>query len=97
MSISLRRVGLGVLGCLMLAMVAACVASVGVAGDDYYDGPGYVDGGYVGTGVVYGGWDRYHVGPPRGGERRHDDRAHSYRPADRSHPTPSIPNRAHHH
>lgn len=91
-SISLRRLGLGViLGCVMLAMLSACVASVGYVGDDY-DGPEY-----VGPGYVYGGWDRYHVGPPRGGEHRPEERAHTYRPAERSRSTPSIPNRAHHH
>jgi hypothetical protein len=95
MNIALRRLGMGVLGCVMLATLAGCVASVGVADD--YDGPGYVESGYVGTGVVYGGWDRYHVGPPRGGERRPEARAHAYRSPDRSRPTPSIPNRAHHH
>jgi hypothetical protein len=92
MSISLRRLGMGVLAFGMLAMLAACVASVGYVGDDAYEGPTY-----VGVGYGYGGWDHYHVGPPRGGERRPEERAHSYRPADRSRSTPSIPNRAHHH
>ncbi len=94
MSISLRRLGPVLLGLAMLTLLAACVASVGTSvgyTDDVYVGPDY-DGGYV-----YGGWDRYHVGPPRGGERRVEERAHSYRPADRGRPTPSIPNHARHH
>ena len=90
MRISLRRLGTGMLGLAMLTLLAACVASVGYT-DDAYVGPAY-EGGYV-----YGGWDHYNVGPPRHGERRVEERAHSYRPADRSHHTPSIPNRARHH
>jgi hypothetical protein len=93
MNISLRRLGFSALGLLMAGALFGCVASVGV--DDAYVGPGYYDG----PAYVYGAWGGdYHVGPPRGGERRAERVApHSYRaaPADR-HP-PSIPSGHRHH
>jgi len=87
MNIVLRRLGVGALGFLLLTVLYACLVP----------DAGYVGGVYVEPGYEYGGWGPgYHVGPPRGGVRgpeRSGPRA--YRPAPRSRPSPSIPNRQH--
>jgi hypothetical protein len=91
MNIVHQRWMVGALGLLLLTGLCACIAS----------GPGY-DGGvgvaYVGGynepyGNDYGGWGPgYHVGPPRGGERRPEQPSpHAYRPAPPSRRAPSIP------
>jgi hypothetical protein len=88
MNISLRRLGVA-LAFLMIAALSACLAPGGYVGGGYDEGPGY----------GYGGWGAgYHVGPPRGGDRRSERSSpRSYRPAPRSRATPSIPNRSHPH
>jgi hypothetical protein len=94
MNIPLRRLGLGALGLLMAAALFSCVASGGYV-DGVYEGPGY----YAGPAYEYGAWGaNYHVGPPRGGERRAERPApHAYRSAAPSRRTPSIPSRTRHH
>ncbi len=82
-------------GILLLVVAQACVAPGGV----YDEGASvsYGVGFYEPYGYEYGGWGPgYRVGPPRGGERRPDHRAHppAYRPAPSGRPMPSIPNRS---
>ena len=75
------------LGAMMLTMLFAC-AGVAVEGTVGYDGGYYEPYGYD-----YGGWGGggYRVGPGRGGDRRGDHPARSYRAAPASRATPSIP------
>jgi hypothetical protein len=83
--------GFGLLTALNGCVVggAGYAGGVGVAyGADYYEPYGY----------EYGGWGAgYHVGPPRGGDRRPDHSGNShppaYHPAPPSRSTPSIPSR----
>jgi hypothetical protein len=60
----------GVVGLLLLGLIAACVGVVGPGGG--YDGTvgvGYVGGYYEPYVATYGGWGRgYNVAPPRGGD-----------------------------
>ncbi len=80
MTIMLRRWKVSAGALLLVAAMYGCV----VTGEGY-DGDGgvYVGGVYEAPGFFGGGWGRgYHVGPPRGGERRGDG-GHA----------PSIPNR----
>jgi hypothetical protein len=84
-----RWMGLG-FGAVALTLLNACAVegvggSVGVVGYDagYYEPYGY----------DYGGWGAgYRVGPGRPGYQR-GGHPGPYRPAPRSRPTPSIPNR----
>jgi hypothetical protein len=88
MNIPLRRLGSGALGFLVVLMLSACLVP----------GGGYAGGVYEGPGYEYGGWGTgYHVGPPRGGDRRSDGASHSYRRAAPSRSTPSIPRGSHPH
>ena len=89
MNIALRRLGVGALGFLLLASLYACLVP----------DVGYVGGVYVEPGYEYGGWGPgYHVGPPRGGERRAERPSpRAYRQAPRSRPSPGIPTRPHGH
>jgi hypothetical protein len=89
MNIMHRRLGVIVLGVLLLVGLGACVAT----------GPGYVGGYYDPYGNDYGGWrPGYYVAPPRGGERREERSApHAYRPAPSSRQAPSIPKRSREH
>jgi hypothetical protein len=87
MNIVPQRWRVSALGLLLLTVLCACAVT----------GGGYVGGVYEPSGYDYGGWrPGYHVGPPRGGERRPERSSpHAYRPAPRSRPTPSIPTRPH--
>jgi hypothetical protein len=87
MNIVPRRWRVNALGFLLLTALYACLVPDG----------GYVGGVYEAPGYEYGGWGPgYHVGPPRGGERRPETSSpHAYRPAPRSRPSPSIPTRPH--
>lgn len=100
MSSSLRRWFAGALGIALLMVLNACVVG----------GPGYEGGAEVSYGAdfyepygyEYGGWGpRYHVGPPRGAERRPErpsgSRAPAYRPAAPLRSMPSIPSRPRRH
>jgi hypothetical protein len=90
-----RRWKVSAIGLPILMMLSGCVAT----------GGGYVEGVYEPAGYGYGGWGpRYHVAPPRGGERRDEHEgerrreqapARAYRPASPSRPAPSIPTRPH--
>lgn len=97
MNIVHRRLSVIALGVLLLAGLCACVAT----GPGYDGGVGvaYVGGYYEPYGHDYGGWaPGYYVAPPRGGERRQEGSSpHTYRPAPRSRPTPSIPTRSREH
>src|SRR5471032_206636 len=84
MSVSVRRWLAGALGLALLAVLNACVAG----GAGYDDGAEISYGAdfYEPYGYEYGGWGpRYHVGPPRGAERRPErpssSRPPAYRPA----------------
>jgi len=84
-------------GILLLTLLCgACV----VPGDRYVSGSvSYGVDFYEPYGRDYGGWGPgYLVGPPRTGDRHFDARhesptRHSYRPAPRTRPMPSIPTR----
>jgi hypothetical protein len=105
MNLSRNRWMAAGIGVLALSLLYGCeVTGVGVDGTV---GVGYDASYYEPYGYEYGGWGReYRVGPGRGGDRRGDwhgdgggDRrgghaSPSYRPAPRSRPTPSIPNRS---
>ena len=86
MTIVAQRWRVRALGLLLLTVLYACVVT----------GGGYIGGFYEPYGFDYGGWGPgYHVGPPRGGERRPAQSSpHAYRPAPPSRPTPSIPTRS---
>jgi hypothetical protein len=91
MNIPIRRLGVSALGFLMVMVLSACLVP---------GGGGYVGGGYEEPGYEYGGWrSDYHVGPPRGGERRPEQQSspHAYQRAAPSRSTPSIPTRPHPH
>jgi hypothetical protein len=98
MTILLRRVALPGIGLSLLLALASCVAGVGYGPDAGYDtdvnvgySPGYIEP----YGYTVGGWhDGYHIGPGRGGEFRSSEHSHSYRGAESSRPTPSIPHRS---
>jgi hypothetical protein len=86
----------GALGFLLLTVLYGCAVTGG--GYDGDVGVSYGVGFYEPYGYDYGGWGRgYHVGPPRGGERRPEPSSHPYRQAPASHPTPSIPTRSRRH
>jgi hypothetical protein len=65
----------GIMGFSLIGLVAACAVGYGGGGYDGSVGVGYVGGFYEPCCYDYGGWGggggRYHVGPPRGGDR-HD-------------------------
>jgi hypothetical protein len=84
MNIVPQRWRVGALEFLLFTVLCACLA-----------GGGYIGGYSEPYGSDYGGWGRgYHVGPPRGGERRPEPSStHAYRPAPSSRSTPSIPTR----
>jgi len=85
MSILIQRWRVMALGFLVTAVCACAV------GGGYDEGDVAVAGYYEPGGYEYGGWGSgYHVGPPRGGERRPAQGGHSYRPAAPSRSTPSI-------
>jgi hypothetical protein len=97
MNLCVRRWLAGAFGLALLTLLSGCV--VGGAG---YEGGGadisYGADFYEPYGYEYGGWgSRYHVGPPRGGERRPEhssgSRPPAYRPAAPSRSMPSIPSR----
>lgn len=95
-----RRWKVSAIGLLLLMVLSGCVAT----------GGGYVEAVYEPAGYEYRGWGtRYHVAPPRSGER-HDEhrgergderrpeqarRPRAYRPAPPSRQAPSIPARPH--
>ncbi len=88
MNIVARSWRVSALGFLLLTVLYACLVPDG----------GYVGGVYEPSGYEYGGWGpRYHVAPPRGGERRPEQAPQAppraYRPAPRTRPAPSIPTR----
>jgi hypothetical protein len=87
MKIVFRRLSVSALALLLLSVLYACLVPDG----------GYVGGVYERSGYEYSGWGPgYHVGPPRGGERRPEKSSpHAYRPAPPSRPVPSIPTRPH--
>jgi len=90
MNIVARRWTVRTLGFLLLTALSACLVP----------DVGYVGGVYVAPGYDYGGWGSgYHVGPPRGGERRLERPSppRAYRPAPQSRPAPSIPTRPRRH
>jgi hypothetical protein len=97
-----RRWKVSAIALPLLMVLSGCVAT----------GGGYVEGVYEPAGYEYGGWGpRYHVAPPRGGDRRDEHEGerggerrpepakqstpHAYRPAPPSRPAPSIPTRPH--
>ena len=75
--------------------LVGCVATVGYDGYDGSDNAfGYGGGLYAPYGYSYGGWGPgYHVGPPRGGERRGERAGSPYHSRMPSRPSPSIPTR----
>jgi hypothetical protein len=90
----LRDCLLSGLGIGVLILLGGCVADGG--GYDGAVGVSYQADFYEPYGYEYGGWGgRYHVGPPRGGERRpdHSSGAPAYHPAAPSRAMPSIPSR----
>jgi len=84
------------LGIAVVTLLQACVAD-----GAYYEGGGaevtYGADFYEPSGYEYGGWGPgYRVGPPRGGDHRHDHPGGgrpAYRPAAPSRSMPSIPSR----
>jgi hypothetical protein len=84
-----RRWKVRTLGLMLLTVLTACTVT----------GDGYVGGVYESPGYEYGGWGPgYHVGPPRGGERRREQPSpRAYRPAPPSRGVPSLPARPHGH
>lgn len=79
-----RRWRVSALGLLLLAVLSACAVT----------GAGYVGGVYESDYDVVGWRHGYHVGPPRGGERRPEHVSpRAYRPAPPTRSVPSIPSR----